>query len=95
MVDISGLDKADVLAALYNASKAQGLGLLQFSPEPMTKEEANAELEKTKNWRYGSFDYLKGRVMKINISEDAFDPWGFDRDNGQGAAQAAIDNLTK
>lgn len=29
MVDITGLDKAEVLYALYNASHVQGLGFLQ------------------------------------------------------------------
>lgn len=39
------------------------------------------------------FDYLYGRVMKVNITHDEFDPWLYDRDNGNGAAQRAIDNL--
>jgi hypothetical protein len=32
MIDISKLDKAAVLAALYNNSKPQGLGFLQATP---------------------------------------------------------------
>ena len=40
------------------------------------------------------FDYLKGRVMKLDLtSDDEFDPWGYDRDNGRGAAQNVIDAL--
>ena len=35
-VDITGLDKAAVLAVLYNAAKPQGMGFLQYDPEPMT-----------------------------------------------------------
>ena len=37
-IDISGLDKADVLAALYNNSRPLGLGFLHATPEDMTHE---------------------------------------------------------
>ena len=40
MIQLSGLNKADVLAALYNASKPQGMGFLQYDPKPMTRAEA-------------------------------------------------------
>lgn len=40
-----------------------------------------------------SFDYLNGRVLKVDLSGDRFDPWGYDRDNGQGSAQAAVDEV--
>jgi hypothetical protein len=28
--------------------------------------------------------------MKVDLSKDAFDPWLYDRDNGQGAAARAL-----
>jgi hypothetical protein len=31
--------------------------------------------------------------MKVHIGGDEFDPWGYDRDNGDGAAQRVIDTL--
>ena len=34
-ISLVGLSKAAVLAALYNASKPQGMGFLQFNPKPM------------------------------------------------------------
>lgn len=80
--------KAKVLAALYNASKPLGMGILHFTPEPMTEEDAAQLLSKTTD-----FDYLKGRVMKVNLSKDEFDPWLYDRDNGQGAAAAAVSKV--
>lgn len=90
-IDISGLDRRDVLAALYNASRPQGMGFLQYNAAPMDREEAGQLLERT-----DYFDYLKGRVMKVSLkSEAAFDEWGYDRDNGSGAAQRAIDELRK
>lgn len=85
MIDISGINKAAVLAALYNASKPQGLGILHFTPEDMTVQEATELLTQT-----NYFDYLKGRVMKIALDGDTLDPRLYDRDNGDGAAIAAL-----
>lgn len=89
MVSIAGLDKAAVFAALFNGARAQGLGFLQYNPKPMTP----AEAQKRFGGRFESFDYVDGRVMKIDLSGDEFDPWGYDRDNGAGAAQRVIDTL--
>lgn len=59
MVNIKGLNKAKVLAALYNASKPLGLG------------------------------------MKVDLSSDEeFDDWLYDRDNGVGAAQKAVNSIS-
>lgn len=88
VIDLTGLDKAVVLAALYNASRPQGMGFLHYDPTPMTTEEAHNLLE-------GStyFDYLKGRVMKIDLSGNTLAPGLYDRDNGDGAAVRAIASL--
>lgn len=59
MINIKGLNKAKVLAALYNASKPLGLGILQYDPKDMSEKEA-AELLKEQSY----FDYLKGRVSE-------------------------------
>lgn len=89
-ISIAGLDKALVLAALYNNSKPLGMGYLHFTPQPMTKDEAEAILADSAS-KY--FDYLKGRVMKIKLEGVNLDPRLYDRDNGQGAAAAAIDSI--
>lgn len=89
-VYIGDLDKASVLAALYNVAKPQGMGFLHYDPAPMSNEEAKELLGQ----KY--FDYLKGRVMKISLeSDESFDASLFDRDNGNGCAQAAIDSLRR
>lgn len=85
MIDISHMNKAAVLAALYNASKPQGLGILHFTPDNMTIQEATELLTQT-----NYFDYLKGRVMKIALDGDTLDPRLYDRDNGDGAAMKAL-----
>ncbi len=91
-IDLKGLDKAAVLAALYNASKAQGMGWIHFTPETMTVSEAREILDEylKNNW---TFDYLKGRVMKVDLSKDDLSFQLYDRDNGAGAAQRAIDGI--
>ena len=88
MLNISGINKADLLAALYNNSRTQGMGFLSAKPGNMTRDEAAELLKETQH-----FDYLHGRVMKVNLSKDEFDPWLYDRDLGQGAAQRVVEAL--
>lgn len=87
-IDISKKDKAEVLASLYNASRPLGLGALFLDSEPMSVDEARKLLKESTY-----FDYIKGRVMKIDLSGDEFDPWLYDRDNGEGAALHIISAL--
>ena len=88
MIDISSYNKGEVLAALYNNSKPLGMGFLHFDPKPMTIREGNAILE-----TQTAFDYHKGRVMKVDLSEDQLDERLYDRDNGIGAAAKVISQL--
>ena len=74
--------KAEILTALYNNSRPLGLGFLHFTPEDMDIQEAR-ELLKESTY----FDYLKGRVMKIDLSGEELDPWLYDRDNGTNACE--------
>jgi len=89
-ISIKGLNKAAVLAALYNASKPQGMGFMRYDSKPMTSDEAQKLLDADPR-QY--FDYLKGRVMKIGLSKDEVDTWGYNRDNGENAAEKAIETL--
>ena len=88
-INIAGMDKAELLAALYKNSQPLGLGFLQADANPMTRDEA-AEIMRDQGLY---FDYLKGRVMKINLEGDELNPWGYDRDNGQGSVASVIENL--
>jgi hypothetical protein len=92
-INIAGLDKAAVLAALYNNSFQLGMGVLHTrGQDGMTVEQAREELAAFGD-RRPYFDYLHGRVMKSEISGDSYDPWGYDRDNGLGAAANALAHL--
>ena len=84
-IDISGMDKAELLVKLFNASKPQGMGFLQPHASEMTIEEAR-DLLKEQTY----FDYVRGRVTKIKLSGDTLNPALYDRDNGQGAAARAL-----
>ena len=91
-ISIEGLDKAQVLAALFNHSKQQGMGFYDRSgASQMTAEQAAKDIERMDGRLY--FDYHLGRVMKVDIAGDSFSPRLYDRDNGQGAAAAAIDSI--
>jgi len=85
MIDISKKDKGAVLAALYNNSKAQGMGFMHFDPTPMTPQEGAQVLA-----RSTYVDYLKGRVIKCDLSGDTLRPGLYDRDLGEGAAARAV-----
>lgn len=90
-MNIAGLDKAEVLAALYNGSRQQGMGILQTrGAEGMTVEQAREELASNER---GYFDYLHGRVMKISLRGDELDTALYNRDNGNGAAESIIEDL--
>ena len=105
MIDIKGLSKAEVLAALYNGSHPQGLGFLSSRSGEMTEDDAQALINECveRQYRYHlrsvppilSFDYVYGRVLKVDLTRDEFDPWGYDRDLGQGHAWEVIDALKK
>ena len=86
MVSIKGLDKARVLVALWRRSHGQGMSFLDPKAGcDLTLDDAR-ELLKERSY----FDYLWGRVLKVDLSGDEFDPRLYDRDNFQGAAAEAV-----
>lgn len=89
MVDVRGIDKAELLAALYNRAKPQGMGFLHFDPADMIREQAHRLLDTGT----GYFDYVQGRVMKVQVLADDLDPRLYDRDNGQGAVASVVERL--
>lgn len=88
-INISMLDKADVLRVLYDNARTQSTGVPPLRiMEPMTKETASKLLLK-RNY----FDYVNGRVLKVNLSNIMLDTFLYNRDNGQEAAEKAIATL--
>ena len=92
MVDIKGLDKAEVLHALWRHSHPQGLSFLGLSPEGFTLQKARDLIkERLKNNTGLYFDYVEGHVIKCNLYGDYFDEFLYDRDCGPGAAEEAAE----
>lgn len=89
MINIKGLDKAEVLKSLYDRSHVQGMGWLHAVPDGVVTVEHCAELLAHETY----FDYLYGRVLKVDLSGDEFDERLYDRDCGIGAARRAINSL--
>lgn len=97
-VDVSGLDEAELLAALYNAAKPIGLGIFHYDPEhQMTAVEAR-EIIKVSRALYGpsgwGVDYIKGRPIKIIVLDGTLTgAWLYDRDQGPGKCVSIIATL--
>ena len=92
---------ARTIAGLYNNSRPQGMGIRHFVAGKMPPDEALSMA------RYGRdeghqgrcpMDYVRGRVIKVSVDCTTGLPgelWLYDRDLGEGAAEAAIlDGLT-
>lgn len=92
-IDITGLDKRKVLIALYESARVQGMGILHARSERMTIAEAGELLAPREHGEPPYFDYVHGRVLKVNLAGDKFSPRLYDRDNGHGAAQRAVDAI--
>ncbi|MBQ8237892.1 MAG: hypothetical protein IJZ39_07090 [Oscillospiraceae bacterium] len=100
MIDIRGLNKAEVLKALYDGSRVQGIGFLEALSRDesipaiiegrVTVEHCQQLLDAT---GYPYFDYLYGRVLKVDLSKDEFEERLYDANNGQGAAERVIRRL--
>ncbi len=85
-VDASGIDKGELLQALYAATEGN-------SP-PISLETANALIQMK---RAASsplfFDVIDGRKLNVDISVGKFSPLGYDIVNGSGAAKKVVDAL--
>lgn len=92
-ISIVGLNKADVLAALYNGASPRQAGFRNYDPKPMTREEAEKFLPHPVV-DGGFVDYLKGRPLKIWFQEDeTIEAVCYDGANGAGLAKEIIDGL--
>lgn len=86
-IDVSDIAPGVLLQTLYMGARVQGLGVLHSTSGPLETEEIEEYLKDMPQY----FDYLKGRVMKVEINGKTLRPRLYDRDNGVGAAQASVD----
>jgi len=98
-VNIAGLDKAELLAALVNGAKPLGLGFLHDTGAAMTKAEAQRWVDEGRGHDMGipqapmSFDYVCGRPIKCDISGNEMRTDLYNRDQGDGAAERVVASL--
>jgi len=92
MISIRGFSKAEVLAVLVRFSRAQGMSFMDpHSRDEMSVADARQVIRNCGDNQY--YDYLWGRVLKVDLSGDEFDPRLYDRDNGAGTAARAIKEI--
>jgi len=87
-MNIKGLDKAEVMLALYNGSHQQGMSFLGYQQaggrEP-TVEDCRSYLE-----RSTYVDYFFGRVLKCELGGDELNLRLYDRDCGEGEGERVL-----
>jgi hypothetical protein len=92
MIDVSDIDQAELLAALYNAIDISSrVGLPSF-PEPMTVADARRIIAERTRDGVCRFDYLNGRPLKIELGPQ-MNGLLYDRDNGARAFRRVVDKL--
>ncbi len=92
-INIAGLDKAVLLAALYNHARPLGLGYLRANNKEMTKDEAERLLEDHRGHDgVVRFDYVHGRPLKVTFQGDELSgAWLYNRDQGHNACENIVD----
>lgn len=103
-LDIRGLDKAELLAALVNAARPFGMGVLADDGQPFTVAEAQRWIAEGRQHDDGTiapltrrtrlfFDYVKGRHLKVDLTGDDLNPTLYDERQGDGAAALVVGEL--
>lgn len=108
-LNIKGVPKEKILAALYNQAIPQGLGILMYEKKEMTEQEAwwiinfrgddncfragENPRDMLRNELY--FDYLFGRALKVDLSGDCFCSRLYDQNNGENSAKKALKGLIR
>ena len=88
-VDISGIDKVELLKALWKGMKPASFYMRTGVPPPSFDEKTAKEAVK----KY--IDYFQGRCIKTDIRRNIADPCLYDRDAGPGAFAQIVANLKK
>lgn len=101
-IDISGIPKEELLLGLWRGSKMQGMSFMGYEGDltitrckvlvksctkPCRKPDKNGNMVDS---QMCYFDYLNGKVLKVDIGGDELDPWLYDRDNGNGTAERVV-----
>lgn len=89
-VNVAGLDRAAVLAALYNNSSAPGLAALHEGPDQITADQARERMAGGET----GYNYFWGRYLKVEFEGDLMEGGFYDNFIGSaGSAERVIANL--
>lgn len=101
-LDISGIDRAELLAALYNATPAldgaiaatADLGRKMVPADVLDEWAHYAEYGVRLDQHELAVDYMRGRPIKVTLRGDTLvEPGGFDRNAGKGACRRVVTRL--
>lgn len=72
MIDVTGIDLVEFAKKVYELSVPQGMGILHFTPKPLTTDEAKQLVDAWKDDRINalSMDYVKGRACKMHVRQE-------------------------
>lgn len=87
-VSFENLEKAKVLAALYNGAKPSSTDIASYDPNPMSVSEA-----KQLTFNRNNFDYIKGRILLIIFVGNTFNSKLYNKHNGVDSAEKIIESL--
>lgn len=98
IISIAGLDKAEVLARLFNAAAEHNPDMRQarravdprarlIMPIHLARELIDSGMLQ--------FDYLSAIPLKLDLRGEEFDDELYDRDNGKGLAKRVIDTIRR
>lgn len=70
MIEITGANLVEVVKAVYDLSRPQGMGFLHFDSAPLTDEEAKSLIAFTNPRVPVDLDYVKGRACKFFVRRE-------------------------
>ncbi len=86
-VDISGLDKVELLHNLWRGGEVAGFYGGGMSP--------SFNVERAQKAVAGYIDYYDGRAMKTDLSGDTAESWLYNRDAGAGKFESIVAAMRK
>ncbi|RAL01314.1 uncharacterized protein BO80DRAFT_444758 [Aspergillus ibericus CBS 121593] len=89
-VSIHGLDKHELVRALWMRSNPSRFYAMCGVPVPEFDDEAARADSKGLNF---NFRFLQGRIMKCDLSGDTASPWGYDRYTEKGVFARVVEDL--
>lgn len=94
-LDITGIDRAELLAALFNGTSPLGMGAFRPSAhEPMTVEQAREVVQAYGGAKNLHFDYVRGRSIKVWFLGNTLSRVDlYDRDAGIGKCSEIVQQL--